>query len=119
MSEVSEGTLLEGVEAEINLQAPTETPEPSSVSMFSKKIEFPSWLKIKTGEGSIEQYIDSPLNFERSRGLAQILRGITGLLGNLDFAIVDVLVGAFNYLKEKKAIAGAKMATGAEVVASG
>ena len=61
-----------------------------------------SILLSKTGPGSIEEYIDHPMNFKRSRGLAQILRGCTGMAGSLDYAIVDIALGAFQYMKEGK-----------------
>lgn len=59
-------------------------------------------LKTPTGEGSIDDYIDKPLNFDNSKGLAQVLRGLTGLLGALDFALVDIVVGAFRWSEERK-----------------
>lgn len=61
------------------------------------------FLLAKTGDGSIESYIDHPLNFSRSKGLAQIIRGATGLVGELDLAIVDIGLGAFNMMREGKA----------------
>lgn len=60
------------------------------------------WIHTPTGEGSIEEYVDHPLNFNRSKGLAQILRGVTGFLGNLKLAVVDIFVGVMNYWKENK-----------------
>jgi hypothetical protein len=60
------------------------------------------FLKAPTGEGSIESYMDHPMNFNRSKSLAQIIRGMTGMLGELNLAIFDVVIGAFNYVKERK-----------------
>jgi len=57
-------------------------------------------LKTKTGQGSIDSYIDSPLNFNKSEGLAQMLRGATGFLGALDYAILDICIGAMKFFKE-------------------
>lgn len=62
-----------------------------------------SLLKAKTGEGRIEDYIEHPMNFMQSRGLAQALRGMTGMLGSLDLAIIDIVMGALNFSKERKA----------------
>lgn len=65
------------------------------------KLQFDfSFLLAKTGEGSVDSYIDHPLNFSRSKGIAQILRGATGLVGELDLAVVDIGVGAFNVFRE-------------------
>ena len=56
-------------------------------------------LKTKTGQGSIDNYIDSPLNFNKSEGVAQILRGFTGFLGSLDYAILDIILGGLKFYK--------------------
>ena len=61
------------------------------------------FLKAKTGEGSIDSYMDHALNFKKSRGVAQIIRGFTGLLGELDLAVIDITLGAFQTMKEKGA----------------
>ena len=61
-----------------------------------------SWIKAKTGPGSIESYIDHPLNTSKSRGVAQILRGATGLAGDLDLAVIDIGLGLVEVIKEKR-----------------
>lgn len=63
------------------------------------------FLKSPTGAGSIDDYIEHPMNFFRSRGLGQVLRGLTGLVGSLDLAIIDVVLGAMQFLKERKGLA--------------
>lgn len=65
------------------------------------KVDF-SFLMAKTGDGSISDYINHPLNFSSSKGVAQVLRGFTGLVGELDLAIVDIAIGSFNIIKEGK-----------------
>lgn len=65
------------------------------------------WLKTPTGDGAIEDYIDHPLNFFKSKGFAQILRGATGFFGNLRLAVLDVVLGILQFLKERKAGANA------------
>jgi hypothetical protein len=61
-----------------------------------------SILKAKTGEGSVYEYINHPLNFNESLGLARVLRGLTGMLGTVDFAIADIVIGALDFLKSSK-----------------
>lgn len=63
-----------------------------------------SILKTKTGEGGIENYQDHPLNFNKSKGMAQMIRGFTGLFGALDLAIIDIIVGFLQVAKEKKVV---------------
>lgn len=59
------------------------------------------FLKAKTGEGAISDYLNHPLNFNQSEGMARVIRGVTGLMGDLDLAIVDVFVGALDLFKSK------------------
>lgn len=53
-----------------------------------------------TGEGPIEKYIDHPLNLHSSRGSARMIRGFTGIAGNLDYAIIDIALGAIEVYQE-------------------
>ena len=64
-----------------------------------------AWLKTPTGPGGIESYINHPLNAKSSRGVAQMLRGFTGLFGALDLAVIDIALGGFAVMQEKKAVA--------------
>lgn len=74
--------------------------EPQAVK---EKLQFDmSFLTAKTGEGDIDLYIQHPLNYNKSKGMAQIIRGFTGLFGVLDLAIIDIIVGILQVSKEKK-----------------
>lgn len=61
-----------------------------------------SVLKAKTGEGSVGDYLDHPMNFNNSQGMARVLRGLTGIVGSLDLAIIDIVVGVLDLLKTTK-----------------
>lgn len=61
-------------------------------------------LTAETGSGAIGDYLDHPMNFNKSLGLAQILRGLTGLVGNLKLAIIDIGFGALRFSREKKGV---------------
>lgn len=74
-----------------------EVQQPSQSSELLKRI-----LTSDTGEGNISDYIDHPMNFNKSMGLAQILRGITGIVGNLKLAIIDIGFGVLRFSKEKR-----------------
>ena len=50
-------------------------------------------LKGPTGPGAIDDYIDHPMNFNKSQEVAQLLRGFTGLAGDLKLAIIDIVFG--------------------------
>lgn len=61
-----------------------------------------SFLKAQTGEGMVEEYIQHPLNFNSSKGMARVLRGLTGMFGSLSYALVDVVIGTLDLLKSTK-----------------
>jgi hypothetical protein len=62
-------------------------------------------FKAQTGEGELEEYKNHPLNWNNSKSVARIIRGFTGLLGELNFAVVDILIGFFELTNKKKGIA--------------
>ncbi len=66
------------------------------------RIDF-SFLLKKTGSGTVETYLDHPMNPKRSRGRGRFLRGCTGIAGDLDLAIIDIALGAFEMIMERKA----------------
>lgn len=60
-----------------------------------------SFLAAPTGDGPVEEYIEHPLNFDKKKSTARILRGCTGICGNLDYALIDIALGVIEKLKEK------------------
>lgn len=60
-----------------------------------------SFLLKPTGEGSIESYLQHPLNFNNSMAVARIIRGATGLLGSLNYALIDIGLGLMDFMKGK------------------
>jgi hypothetical protein len=61
-------------------------------------------LKSKTGEGTIQDYQEHPLNFSNNKYIGQILRGLTGILGALDLAIIDIGMGILGLIKDRNNI---------------
>ncbi len=51
------------------------------------------FIRKPTGPGPVSDYMEHPLNFARSSWLARVIRGLTGLAGDLNFAIMDVALG--------------------------
>lgn len=83
-----------------DMEAEQGTPAVDDVA-DGLKIDF-SFLMAKTGQGSISEYIDHPLNRKQSEGMAQALRGFTGMFGALDYAVVDIVIGGFKVMQENK-----------------
>lgn len=84
----------------IDIESETEKAQDPG-GFFDREISF-NWLKAKTGAGSIEDYMIHPLNVHESKGTAQILRGCTGIAGDLDLAILDIGLGVIELVKEKR-----------------
>lgn len=78
----------------------TEIPELSEPGI---RVSMPdlSFIAAPTGEGSVESYIEHPLNFDGRRSTARILRGLTGICGELNYALVDIGLGVIEKIKEK------------------
>lgn len=60
-----------------------------------------SFLLSPTGPGPVESYIDHPFNTTGSKGTARILRGLTGIMGDLNYAVVDIVLGSVEVYQEK------------------
>jgi hypothetical protein len=71
-------------------------PEPK----FSLNLEF---LKTQTGSGELEEYLNHPLNFNRSYAVGRIIRGITGFAGEMRYAVIDIFLGVLELRKSKAA----------------
>jgi len=72
-----------------------------------KTEEKPLWYKVlksKTGKGVVEEYTGHPLNWDNSYTTARIIRGLTGMMGSLDYAIVDVAIGIIQKLTAIKRV---------------
>lgn len=72
-----------------------DAPEPS------KRFDL-SFLKAQTGAGQVEDYQEHALNWNGSKSVARIIRGLTGLLGELNFALVDILLGVLELSKDRR-----------------
>jgi hypothetical protein len=75
---------------------------PAEAQPQQRSFEIPEFLKAKTGSGSVEDYIDHPMNLKKNEHFARVLRGLTGMFNSLDYAIIDVVIGALGYLKKPK-----------------
>lgn len=81
----------------------TYTVPHENIEVLNKpRFEVPQWLKSPTGGGSIESYVNHPLNFNGSWGLAQVIRGLTGIFTNLDYAVIDIVMGALKMSNASK-----------------
>jgi hypothetical protein len=84
-----------------------EIPVVDNVEIVETKpslaLNMPDWLTAKTGEGSLESYLEHPMNFNKSLAIARIIRGATGILGSLDLAVIDIGMGMLEFIKGRKA----------------
>lgn len=81
---------------DLNTEKEYYAQEPSRAQEILSKV-----MTAQTGEGSIESYIEHPMNVLNNKAGARILRGLTGIFGNLDLAIIDIVVGVLDLLKNR------------------
>jgi len=74
----------------------TEPAPPAPVPVWERVLKSP------TGEGELLEYAEHPLNFNRSEGMARMIRGASGILGSLDLAILDLVIGLIQVLIERR-----------------
>ena len=75
-----------------------EAPEELGVRIAMPDLSF---LAAPTGAGTIEEYVEHPLNFDRTKSTARILRGLTGICGELNYALIDIGLGVIEKIKER------------------
>jgi hypothetical protein len=66
------------------------------------KEKFLTCLRSKSGEGTITDYKNNSLNVNNDENIAQILKGLSGMFGNINSAVIDIIMGTINYFKSKK-----------------
>lgn len=81
---------------DLNTEKEYYAQEPSRAKELLQKA-----LTAQTGEGSVESYMEHPMNVLNNTAGARILRGLTGIFGNLDLAIIDIVVGVLDLLKNR------------------
>ena len=90
--------------------APQEGPHAAPQAPGNPLAGLVAFLTKKSPARPVSDYVDHPLNWRRDPdgqiALAQIIRGVTGWLGDLNFCLVDVVMG---YLR----LAGAGRTAGA------
>lgn len=96
---------MSSIDEEMNAGIPAAEPEQTQT--FEAEVverpsfKIPEFLKAETGAGDIESYVDHPMNFNKSMPLARMLRGFTGMFGSLRYAVIDIVLGAFEMRKPK------------------
>lgn len=86
-----------------------DQPAPARSSIDLKQI-----LLKETGPGEIGAYIQHPFNFNGSVGVAQIIRGLTGMCGDLRKAVFDIAIGTIRMIKGDKVIPTPALSNGSE-----
>jgi hypothetical protein len=93
----------EGIQDFDSMAEEAAQPDPGLVAPAGPRFQIPEWLKADTGEGSIESYLDHPMNFNKSRAMARVIRGFTGMFGSLRYAVIDIVLGGMELGRERKA----------------
>lgn len=99
LGDIANDEVIDDIKIPVEHEGMYEQTQPSKSNEMFNRV-----LTAETGDGSIGDYIDHPMNFNNSKGLAQLIRGLTGIIGNLNLAIVDVIFGALRFSREKRGV---------------
>ncbi|HET6527339.1 MAG TPA: hypothetical protein VFG39_01175 [Balneolaceae bacterium] len=99
--ELQGGEAVEGAETTENLEGVRVDDGDDSAGGGGFDLSF---LKSRTGEGPVEEYVNHPLNFNSSPALARIIRGATGIMGELDFALADIAFGLLEHMRGRYSV---------------
>jgi hypothetical protein len=66
-------------------------------------LHMPTWLTADSPDYPVERNLDHALNFNNSLAMARIIRGLEGIFGSLNKAIIDIAMGTLELLKSRKA----------------
>lgn len=81
------------------------SPAPKAASIPTRGFWDAVWGP-DTGPGAVEEYLDHPLNFNKSRWLARLIRGLTGWFGSLEKALVDVILALIEAAFVRRGVPG-------------
>jgi hypothetical protein len=87
--------------AKMDAEAQPDLTAPELPGQEEPGFDWVAWMKSPTGEGPVESYLDHPMNLLGDKTGARILRGLSGLFGALNFALVDLIWGGFEFLRSR------------------
>ena len=79
----------------------TQTGEPKEETKTKEVL--PKWLQLLLADSpdkTIAEYGAHPLNFDGSVSMGRIIRGTEGMLGSLNKAVIDIVVGVVQKISE-------------------
>lgn len=94
-------------EIKANVNASTVAPSVEfDAEMVEQKTDVFGWIpkifKAKSSDKPIEEFTQHPFNYDKKNSTGRIIRGLEGLLGALNYAIVDLIMGFVEKWKEGK-----------------
>ena len=90
---MAEETKVEGVQG-------SQGVEKSNESSF--KMPSFGFLKAQSIDRPVESYTEHALNFDKKMSTGRIIRGLEGVLGALNYAIIDIVIGLIEKSRERK-----------------
>lgn len=95
------------IEDEMYKEQELEQPTPEASEQMEParpSWKLPEWVKAQTGAGEITDYLNHALNFNHSRPLAQLIRGLTGMFGAMNYAVIDIGMGLLGMSRNKRPV---------------
>lgn len=100
MGDVIEAGALSAPEAPPAPPADEDEPAPDDAPPARRPGRIVDWLRQKTGKGDLSDYLKHAANPTGDEHGARIARGLSGLFGGLDFALLDVFMGLWGLAKQ-------------------
>jgi len=85
----------------VNEEAVKIIEEPTPVMPKSKSFDIMKVLMRPAKDEPLDSYLTHPLNFDKTESTAKIVRGLEGLMGNLNLAIMDIVAGVIEKVQKK------------------
>lgn len=97
--------MLEEEDLDTGIGEETQDLENTSEQVETKEVEDSSKsitdvILAKSPEHSLDHYQDHPVDFDGEESTWRILRGLEGMLGSLNYALVDIAIGSYQKLTE-------------------
>lgn len=78
------------------------SPEVEQSAGSSFKMPSFGFLKAQSIDRPVESYTEHALNFDKKMSTGRIIRGLEGILGALNYAIIDIVMGLIEKSRERK-----------------
>ena len=96
-----ESPILDGFEiSQEEIKAEIGSIGADTTQIKNSNLPFTKFDIFANSEGSIEEYTDHPLNFDKSNEMARVIRASTSMFGEFRLALIDMFIGLYGLSKK-------------------